>query len=85
MAFDITAQSVKLSTIESAKGTEFRVVFVVGLEMLPRRDRDAESERNLVYVGLTRAQDQLYVLGNATSGLFGELLAVSEMSMPMSV
>jgi hypothetical protein len=85
MGFDITAQSVKLSTIESAKGTEFRVVFVVGLEMLPRRDRDAESERNLVYVGLTRAQDQLYVLGNATSGLFGELLAVSEMSMPMSV
>ena len=58
---DVTAETVKLSTIESAKGMEFQIVFLVGLEMLPRGDRDEPSERSLAYVGMTRTQDALYV------------------------
>ncbi len=71
--FDITSPTVKLSTIQSGKGLEFRVVFLTGLEHLPDPKRDAESERKLAYVGLTRAQDLLYVLGNTRSGLLKEL------------
>ncbi len=76
-ALDISSESVKLSTIESAKGIEFRVVFIVGMEMLPRKDRDEASERRLAYVGLTRAQDALYVLGNENKGFFAEIINIS--------
>ncbi len=76
MASNLSAPSVKLSTIESAKGLEFRIVFLVGIEMLPRPNCDESSERKLAYVGLTRAQDLLYVLGSAATGLFQELLEI---------
>ena len=76
-ALDLSSESVKLSTVESAKGIEFRVVFIVGMEMLPRKDRDEASERRLAYVGLTRAQDALYVLGNENKGFFAEIVNIS--------
>jgi hypothetical protein len=76
LALDVTSETVKLSTIESIKGMEFSVVFLLGLEQLPRSDRDQESERNLAYVGITRAQDTLYVLGNAPTGYFQEIISV---------
>ncbi len=76
MASNLSAPSVKLSTIESVKGLEFRIVFLVGIEMLPRPNCDEASERKLAYVGLTRAQDLLYVLGSAATGLFQELVEI---------
>ncbi len=76
MSLDLSSPSVKLSTIESAKGMEFRLVFLVGFDMLPRPERDEDSERKLAYVGLTRAQDLLYVLGNTTAGFSQELLEI---------
>ncbi len=72
--FELASPSVKLCTIESAKGMEFRVVFLVGLDALPRADRDEPSERSLAYVGLTRAQDLLYILGGQPQGFLAELL-----------
>ncbi len=75
---DLTTPTVKLSTIESAKGMEFRIVFLVGLEILPRPDREEESERKLTYVGLTRAQDMLYLLADTTSGYIAELTKLAE-------
>jgi len=57
---------------------EFRVVFLAGLEMLPRKERDEGSERSLAYVGLTRAQDALYVLGNENKGYFAEIVEISQ-------
>jgi len=72
-AIDVLSQTVKLSTIESLKGMEFRVVFLLGLEHLPRPDRSEDQERKVVYVGLTRAQDVLYVVGNEQKGYFGEI------------
>jgi superfamily I DNA/RNA helicase len=74
LGLDLSSQSVKLSTIDSAKGIEFPVVFLVGLEVLPGSDRDERSARNLAYVGITRAQGALYILGNARIGFFGEIV-----------
>ncbi len=81
-SLDITSPTVKLSTIQSGKGLEFRVVFLTGLEHLPDPKRDPESERKLAYVGLTRAQDLLYILGNTRSGFLQELANIAESPPP---
>lgn len=69
-ALDPRAEAVTLLTLHAAKGLEFPVVFLVGCEdgLLPLRwpgstpDEDAVAEeRRLFFVGLTRAQDRLYV------------------------
>ncbi|MBQ1014629.1 UvrD-helicase domain-containing protein, partial [Micromonospora sp. M51] len=69
-ALDPRAEAVTLLTLHAAKGLEFPVVFLVGVEdgLLPLRwpgstpDDDAVAEeRRLFFVGLTRAQDRLYV------------------------
>jgi DNA helicase-2/ATP-dependent DNA helicase PcrA len=71
---DGPAQSrVSLMTLHSAKGLEFRVVFMVGLEedLLPHGGmqgelQNLEEERRLCYVGMTRAKEQLVLTRCAT-------------------
>ncbi len=60
--------SVSLMTLHSAKGLEFRVVFLTGMEegIFPHAQSlsepdELEEERRLCYVGLTRARERLYV------------------------
>ncbi len=60
---------------------EFRVVFLIGLDLLPRAERKESNERSLVYVGLTRAQDALYILGAANAGFLKEIVSISEGSV----
>ena len=69
---------VTLMTLHSAKGLEFPVVFIVGLEegLLPHYLRfkdpsELEEERRLFYVGMTRAKEGLYLSLAMRRGLFG--------------
>jgi superfamily I DNA/RNA helicase len=73
VVYDERAEAVTLMTLHAAKGLEFKVVFIVGLEegLLPielRRndfhlsdEQHLEEERRLFYVGMTRAEDILYL------------------------
>ena len=75
---DEKTDAVTLITLHQAKGLEFPIVFIVGLEegILPhRRSFDApeemEEERRLCYVGITRAKKRLYLLRSYRRSLFG--------------
>ena len=77
--------AVSLMTLHAAKGLEFPVVFLCGLNegTLPYKNRfgcsDSEEERRLFYVGITRARDELVLL---TSGAPSPFLAdISEDSI----
>ncbi|MGC9502946.1 DNA helicase PcrA [Baaleninema sp.] len=70
--------AVSLMTLHSAKGLEFPVVFVVGMEegLFPnfrsKNDpRALEEERRLCYVGITRAQEQLFITHALNRSLWG--------------
>lgn len=71
----IEADKVNLLTLHGAKGLEFRVVFIIGLEegLIPlcRDDTSIEEERRLFYVGLTRATEEAVLLRAARRRLFG--------------
>lgn len=62
LEFDPTTQSVKVITVHSAKGYEFPVVFLVGLETLPEgADEQSRRRERVGFVGATRAKDQLLI------------------------
>ena len=71
-------KGVTLMTLHSAKGLEFKVVFLAGMEegILPHSNsqehsEDLEEERRLCYVGMTRAREQLYCLHSHERRLHG--------------
>jgi DNA helicase-2/ATP-dependent DNA helicase PcrA len=72
--------SVKLMTIHAAKGLEFPVVFIVGVEenLFPGAQslyslEDLEEERRLFYVAITRAESRLFLTYANTRYKFGQL------------
>lgn len=75
---DENAAQVTLMTLHAAKGLEFPVVFMVGMEnnLFPLsramyEDDQLEEERRLAYVGITRAQQQLYLTNALSRQLYG--------------
>lgn len=80
-ALDPSADAVTLMTLHNAKGLEYPVVFITGLEdglfplsqSLDQPDK-LEEERRLFYVGITRAEEKLYLSFTETRRRNGELL-----------
>ncbi len=72
--------TISLMTLHSAKGLEFPIVFIMGIEegILPYfkavdSPEDMHEERRLFYVGLTRAEDVLYLTGSAKRRLYSKV------------
>lgn len=76
---DTPEGAVTLMTLHSAKGLEFPAVFIAGVEegVLPyfkaEREEDVEEERRLLYVGMTRAKDLLWLTGAKKRRLYSRL------------
>ena len=70
--------TISLMTVHAAKGLEFRGVFITGLEegtfphSRSKGPAELEEERRLLYVGMTRAKDVLWLSSVAVRRLFGE-------------
>ena len=77
--YNADADSVVLMTLHSAKGLEFPVVFIPGMEngIFPGMqslysNEDMEEERRLAYVGITRAKEKLYLTNAKTRMIHGQ-------------
>jgi len=83
--YNLTSSAVTLMTLHNAKGLEFEVVFIVGLEegLFPHsrsllEPAEMEEERRLAYVGITRAKGHLYLTYAKSRLLYGDI----KMNMP---
>lgn len=77
-SYNETDDAVVLMTLHSAKGLEFPIVFIPGMEegIFPGNqsiysDEDLEEERRLAYVGVTRAKEKLYLINARQRMLYG--------------
>lgn len=80
--FESSDSKVTLMTLHAAKGLEFPVVFLTGLDegLFPHSrtlmdPAQVEEERRLAYVGITRAERQLYVTNAVTRIMYGRISA----------
>ena len=78
-SYEEEASEVTLMTLHAAKGLEFPVVFLVGMEegVFPlsramMEEAELEEERRLAYVGITRAEEALYLTNALSRTLYGK-------------
>lgn len=79
---NLQESAVQLMTVHAAKGLEFKVVFVVGLEdgLFPHDNsldsqQNLEEERRLMYVAVTRARERLFLLRACSRLLWGKRIS----------
>lgn len=77
-SYEEESAQVTLMTLHAAKGLEFPVVFLIGMEenVFPlsrslMEEKDLEEERRLAYVGITRAEEKLYITNAYSRVLYG--------------
>lgn len=78
-SFEESPSQVTLMTLHAAKGLEFPVIFLIGMEdgIFPlaramMEDAELEEERRLAYVGITRAEETLYLTNAFSRTLYGK-------------
>ena len=78
--YESSANAITLMTLHCAKGLEFPVVFIVGMEegIFPHSrslidEAELEEERRLCYVGITRSKERLYLLSSRARSLWGRM------------
>lgn len=94
--YDADADTLVMMTVHSAKGLEFPVVFMVGMEngIFPgnsslQNPHEMEESRRLCYVGITRAMERLYMTSAEIRRVFGRTASfapsdfINEISAPL--
>lgn len=71
--FDWNEESVKISTVHSAKGMDSPIVIVLGAETFEKHSDDDNDETKLMYVALTRARELLVILYSGNEGMVPKL------------
>jgi superfamily I DNA/RNA helicase len=68
---------IKITTIHSAKGLQFRAVILMWADLLPSKltDRNEAAERMLMYVAMTRAEDTLVITHSDPSSYVDEVVS----------
>ncbi len=80
--YDESADAVVMMTVHSAKGLEFPIVFLPGMEdglfpgmqTITAGESEMEEERRLAYVAITRAKRELYILHTRSRLLYGQTM-----------
>jgi len=75
----VNAKAIKVQTVHSAKGLQYKAVLVLWTDMLPVGSAATDEERRLLYVAITRAENDLVLLGSGAGSFdlkFKETCAV---------
>ena len=76
--YDSAAERITVMSLHAAKGLEFPIVFIAACEdgilpyVKPDEEPDIAEERRLLYVGMTRAREVLYITSSGRRTLFGQ-------------
>ena len=73
----VCSPDLKVLTIYSAKGLQYKAVFLLGVDALPRDTEEfpVEADEKLMYVALTRAEDYLVTVAGDKNSLFANRIA----------
>ena len=77
-SFEWEADTVKISTVQSAKGMDSPIVIIIGAETFIEEKEYADNhydEIKLMYVAMTRAREMLIILHSGNGGLVPQLMA----------
>lgn len=77
----IHEKAIKVQTVHSAKGLQYKSVVILWTDQLPTKDEAMDEERRLLYVAITRAENDLVLIGNGDGGFdskFKETCAVRQ-------